>query len=235
MDSSVAWSLCVLASYLVGSIPFGLLIGLTRGVDVRRHGSGNIGATNVGRVLGRRWGSLAFGLDVAKGGVPVLGFGLWLGLIGAWPLSTGDSWRLIALALATILGHIFPVYLRFRGGKGVATGLGALTALWPLVTPAAVVALATWIVVVRATRYVSVASCMAAIALPLAIAVLAGVGWPDTAVSLPRRFGAGWPFLVATALLAVLVIWKHRGNLARVRAGIEPKIGRGGSGSAQSG
>lgn len=226
MQFLVRWLIAVGASYLIGSIPFGLLIGLARGVDVRDHGSGNIGATNVRRVVGKRWGNLAFLCDVLKGAGPVVAFGLWLGLFGLRAPTAIIAFAFIAIGVAAILGHMFPIYLRFKGGKGVATGLGALGALWPHVSLAAVLALATWIIVLRALRYVSIASCAAAIALPLGVLVLALVGWPNAASPLGVRFDVAWPFVAVTGALGALVVWKHRSNLARVRAGTEPKIGR---------
>ncbi len=225
MPFLVQWLIAVGAAYLIGSIPFGFLIARARGIDIREHGSGNIGATNVRRVVGKGWGNLAFLLDVGKGAVPTLALGAWLGLLGHAALPPAHAFAFIAIAAATILGHMYPIYLRLRGGKGVATGFGALTALWPVVTPAAGVALATWIVVVRTSRYVSIASCAAAIALPLAVLVLSFVfGWPDPGAALEDRLAA-WPFLLTTALLGAMVIFKHRGNLARLRAGTEPRIG----------
>jgi glycerol-3-phosphate acyltransferase PlsY len=220
-----AWLIALVVSYLVGSIPFGLLIGLARGIDVRTQGSGNIGATNVRRVVGKSWGNLAFACDVAKGAGPVLAFGSWLSLLGDTTPSTPRALAFIAIAVATILGHMFPIYLRFKGGKGVATGLGSLTALWPHVTLAALLALATWVSVLKATRYVSIASCAAAIALPLGVLVLPLAGWPNPDTPLPARLAVAAPFVLVTLALAALVIWKHRGNLARLRAGTEPKIG----------
>ena len=225
MPFPAAWSVAILVSYLIGAIPFGLLIGLARGIDVRAHGSGNIGATNVRRVVGKKWGNLAFALDVAKGAGPVIAFGAWLGLLGAPALPSTRALAFIGIAVATILGHMFPVYLRFKGGKGVATGLGSLAALWPHVTLAALIALATWISVLKATRYVSIASCAAAGALPVGVLMLALMGWPALDSTLGARLGVAWPFIAVTGALAVLVIWKHRGNLARIRVGAEPKIG----------
>src|SRR5688572_21374902 len=149
--------LALVASYLIGAIPFGWLIARGRGVDIFHAGSGNIGATNVGRVLGRKWGILVFVLDFAKGAAPVV-------LAGILPASvheaTGppDALR-VAVALCTFLGHMFPVYLGFRGGKGVATGAGTVFVLVP--GPAAV-AILTWAAVVGASRTVSLGSIVAA-------------------------------------------------------------------------
>jgi acyl-phosphate glycerol 3-phosphate acyltransferase len=155
---TVALVLC--ASYLVGSIPFGYLVARARGIDIFKEGSGNIGATNVGRVLGRRFGIAVFILDYAKGALPVLA-AAWLSR-GRGDLST-DAAQVCA-GLATFLGHLFPVYLGFRGGKGVATGAGIVTVLLPGPTLGALI---TWLSVVGLTRYVSLASMAAATALCL--------------------------------------------------------------------
>src|SRR5208283_6016922 len=146
----------ILISYLVGAIPFGYLISRTKGVDILHQGSGNIGATNVGRVLGRRFGILVFLLDFAKGAVPVA---VALGLRDRAGAETtallGPSGLGVCAGLAAFLGHLFPVYLRFRGGKGVATSAGVVAVLlpWP-----ALGAVLTWVAVVCSTRYVSLAS-----------------------------------------------------------------------------
>lgn len=216
----------VAAAYLVGSIPFGLLIGFARGVDIRTLGSKNIGATNAGRVLGRKWGYLAFTLDFLKGLVPVVGAGFLFGAIGPHGAvdPAADWWR-IAVAAAAVAGHVAPVWLRFKGGKGVATGFGAMLGLWPGVTFAAAVALVVWVVTVRATRYVSVASIAAAVVLPVAVAAMALAGLTQSGGSPVERLRQAVPFLAATVLMSALVIWRHRANLARLRAGVENRIG----------
>ncbi|MBL0927726.1 MAG: glycerol-3-phosphate 1-O-acyltransferase PlsY [Phycisphaerales bacterium] len=222
MTVDLPWIGAVAVAYIVGSIPFGLLVARARGIDIRQHGSKNIGATNVGRVLGKRWGQLVFALDALKGAAPVVGLGWWLGYLGAPEAGAGRAGQWLAVAIAAVLGHIFPVWLRFKGGKGVATGFGAMAGLWPVVTIPAFGALLAWLVTLRATRYVSVSSCVAAAALPVLVAV--------------TRPGAPWPYLALTGGVAALVVFKHRANLARVRAGTEPKVGRvGGSGGAQQG
>lgn len=209
--------LFILIAYLVGSIPFGLLLGRLRGVDLRAHGSGNIGATNAGRVLGRKWGLLCFMLDVLKGAVPVLCAGIWSGAISDPALSDRAETLWVSVAIAAILGHVFPIWLRFRGGKGVATSLGALLALYPIVTLPAAGALAVWLACVGVTRMVGVSSVAAAAALPLLVWLTSLTPvWEERAVR---------PALVLTALLAALVIWRHRGNLARALRGEEPRIG----------
>lgn len=207
-----------IAAYLSGSIPFGLLISRLHGRDVRREGSGNIGATNVGRVLGRKWGALCFVLDVLKGLIPVLAAGFHLGYAGRWNLRTDEAWHWLAVAAAAVLGHMFPPWLGFRGGKGVATSLGTLLGAWPLLTVPGLLAAATWAIVAGLSRYVSLASMTAAIALPLYILLLA----------LLRRQPCRdlIPFLLVTGLLAILVLVRHQANIRRLITGTEPKIGQ---------
>ena len=211
------WLICLAVAYVCGSIPFGLLIGFARGVDVRNEGSKNIGTTNVGRVLGKKWGILCFVLDVAKGLGPVLGAGFALGLSGKTPLEPGEAWRWLAVALAAVLGHMFPVWLKFKGGKGVATGLGVLLGFWPMLTLPSLAAFATWAVVLLACRYMSVASMTGAVLIPLYLAI-----W---ATMVGRDLAQLTPFFVVTSLLALLVIIRHKANIGRLRAGTELKIG----------
>jgi acyl-phosphate glycerol 3-phosphate acyltransferase len=199
--------LTFLASYLVGAVPFGVLVARWRGVDLLHHGSGNIGATNVGRLLGRRFGILVFLLDFAKGALPVLAATRWL------PADDGVTPDVLGVTagVATFLGHLFPVYLRFRGGKGVATGAGVVTVLMPGPTLAALVA---WVVLVTATRYVSLAS-LAAAALLLALRLsLTPHPWAPE-----RRVVTGF-CLVAVALIFA----RHRGNIRRLFQGTENRL-----------
>lgn len=219
--------LTLILAYLAGSIPFGLLIGFARGVDIRAHGSKNIGATNAGRVLGRPWGVLAFVLDFLKGVGPVLGAGVWLGAIRS---DAGDAppsahWWWIGVAIAAILGHVFPIWLKFKGGKGVATGFGAMLGLWPIVTWPALLALGVWLVVARVTRYVSAASIAAALALPAGVVAFSAAGLTGAGPDAPSRLASVWPFAACTAGMAVLVVWRHRANIARLRDGRENRIG----------
>jgi acyl phosphate:glycerol-3-phosphate acyltransferase len=216
--------LLLLVAYLVGSIPFGLIIGRLRGVDIRQHGSKNIGATNVGRVLGRGWGWLCFVLDMLKGAAPVLIAGFVMGTLGTRPddMAQSQMWLWLAVAMAATLGHIFPLYLGFKGGKGVATGFGALAATWPLLTIPAFAGLVVWYAALRLTRYMSVASMAGAVAVPLAYALTIMGGHVEGAA---ERLMHASPPLIVTVLLAALIIWKHRGNIARLRRGEEPKVG----------
>jgi acyl-phosphate glycerol 3-phosphate acyltransferase len=214
MSPLTAAILLLIASYLIGAIPFGYLIGRARGIDLFQAGSGNIGATNAGRVLGRKFGALVFLLDFLKGAVPVaivvqLAHGLSPGAETA--LGAPDVLRVGAAALA-FLGHLFPIYLRFRGGKGIATGAGTMFVLVP--GPAALAVL-TWIVVLFAARIVSLASLVAVTILVLARLIIAPS--PFDSASLPITL-----YLLAGAGMVFL---KHRSNIQRLFHGNENRIG----------
>ena len=211
------WWMWIIVGYLLGSIPFGLLIAQARGVDIRKVGSGNIGATNVGRVLGKKWGLLCFFLDVLKGAVPVLIAGFFMGFLGQVDLHPIESWRWLAVAGAAMAGHIFPVWLGFKGGKGVATGLGAVLGFWPMLTLPGLVAAYLWLLLASTFRYVSVASITAALLVPIFFAVSAA------ALGMSRE-GAR-PFAFVTLAMAILVLLTHRANLQRLRAGTESRLG----------
>jgi glycerol-3-phosphate acyltransferase PlsY len=197
-------AVAVVLSYVSGSIPAAYLAGKWSGVDLRAHGSGNLGATNVLRVLGPRVGMLVFAVDIAKGAIPV-----WFlpPLTGA----TGDTqtWIAVACGVAAIIGHIRPVFLGFgKGGKGVATACGVFLALAPLQT---VLTLVIFVVVVMASGYVSLGSLTAAVSLPVLVAASVGVRTPLFSVAL---------------LTTVFVFWTHRANIQRLRAGTEYRFGR---------
>lgn len=220
-------ALLILAAYLAGSIPFGFIIARMRGIDIRKHGSGNIGATNVGRVLGRKWGGVCFGLDVLKGLLPTLFAGWWLGLVrfdggtvtGA---STATLFIWLGVMAATVVGHMFPVWLGFRGGKGVATGFGALLGVWPVLTLAAIGALLVWLGSVKLCRMVGISSVLAALCLPVFVFVQ-----PWIAAAMGRaEHPPIWPFGAVACVLAAVVVIKHRANIARTLAGTEPRIGQ---------
>jgi len=199
-------------------VPFGLLIGRLKGVDVRTAGSGNIGATNVGRVLGRSWGLLVFALDVLKGLVPTFVAGEVLKRSAVGVSAFYLLW--VCVAAACIIGHMFPIYLGFRGGKGVATSLGALLGLYPFFTLPVLLALGLWIALTLTTRYVSVGSVAAAIAVPCFFAIMAYLK--------REQWGSAkqlWPLYLFGIVIAGLVVLRHRGNLRRLRQGIEPRIG----------
>ncbi|HEV3118872.1 MAG TPA: glycerol-3-phosphate 1-O-acyltransferase PlsY [Gemmataceae bacterium] len=200
--------LVVVASYLVGAIPFGYLVARARGVDILHQGSGNIGATNVGRVLGKRFGIVVFFLDFLKGAVPAAA-ALWL----AAPVDTGPAreWWGVAAGLAAFGGHIFPVYLNFRGGKGVATGAGVVAVLLP---GPACVAVLVWLAFLCAFRYVSLASIAAVLAL-CAMHLL---------TSAAPFAGAERILTLFCFLAALLVILRHRTNLVRLLRGSENQV-----------
>lgn len=208
----------ILAGYVAGSVPFGLLIARSKGIDIRQHGSRNIGATNVGRVLGRKFFFLCFFLDMLKGLVPTLAFGLVNGLVRTdVALSPAETWWWLGAMVAPVIGHMFSVFLGFTGGKGVATGLGTLLAVFPLLTIAGGVALGVFLVVLRLSRYISLSSCAAAVSLPATTLALV--------IAMGERFGGMWPAAIVTGLLALVVIVKHRGNLSRVLSGTERRVG----------
>ncbi len=191
--------LLVVASYLLGAIPCGLLIARLKGVDLRQTGSGNIGATNVYRCVGKGWGFAAFALDALKGFAPAFFFPR---LVAAAP-----GWLGLACGAAAIAGHNWPVWLGFKGGKGVSTSAGMLLGVAPA---AAGIGFAVFAAAVAATRFVSVGSMLAAIAVPAAGFWLY---WPENKVL------AG-----ALVLMGALVVVKHRANVRRLLAGTEPRI-----------
>jgi acyl phosphate:glycerol-3-phosphate acyltransferase len=214
--------LLVLAAALSGSIPFGYLIGRARGIDIRQHGSKNIGATNVGRVLGRPLGVACFVLDLAKGLLPTLGAGWVLGVLGDVSPDVRAGWWWMGVMAGCVLGHMFSPWVGFKGGKGVATGFGALLGIFPVLTVPAVVVLFVWLMSVKITRYVGLSSCVAAVALPVSVGLLPVVlGW---GVGEDGRWVL-WPQLVVGLVLASLVVYRHRGNLARTWAGTEFRVG----------
>ena len=200
MSSAEANGTALVLAYLLGSIPFSYLVARRKGIDVRTVGSGNVGATNVMRSAGRAAGLLAFALDFLKGSA------------ATWLAARLAGTTVASLAAVTaVLGHMLPVWLAFKGGKGVATGAGAFLPLMPLPTA---IGLATFAVTAPLTRYVSVGSIAGAAAVPLSGFLL----------------GAPLPPVVASAAVALLVLWKHRGNLARILAGNERRLGARASG-----
>ena len=196
--------LSVLAAYLLGAIPFGLVLGyLVGGVDIRRQGSGNIGATNLGRALGRPWAVAAFALDCAKGWAPATFLPHWNPGEPFWALR-------LACGCAAVIGHIWPVYLGFRGGKGVATLCGAVIAVDPVVFLGGG---AVWLVVLFTTRFVGLAS------------MLMGLSFPFLAAWHLRGEGHVREVIWGLALLSALVFVRHRANIGRMLAGTEPRAG----------
>ncbi len=207
--------LITLAAYLIGSIPVSLIVGkLTRGVDVRDYGSGNPGTTNAIRVLGRRLGYLVFALDLFKGGLLILL--ICLGLFDAFSI-----FHPLFYGIVTVLGHIFPLFLRFKGGRGVATSVGVFLFYVPGL---GLIGLLGFILALRATLYVSVGSCTGAASLLLASLVVYFAG-PAQGDALEVAFGfAGDPWMPAIALIGnILIFYRHRGNFRKIKAGTEPK------------
>ncbi len=216
---SSPWLIWLILAYLAGSIPFGLIIGLVKGVDIRKQGSGNIGATNAGRVLGAKWGVICFVLDVLKGTAPVLAYKLVVINAGDHHDNVMITLQWMSIAAATMLGHIYPVWLKFKGGKGVATGLGALLGLWPVMTLAGAGAFAIWLAVVLATGYVSLGSMIAAGSLPVLVTVIA----LTTSQLVAAEIGI---YVTLTLLLAAMVVIRHKTNIARLRNGTESRISK---------
>lgn len=160
---SVVFISAVVAAYLMGAAPFAQIIAKLHGKDLRTVGSGNIGATNLARACGRKWGYICFGLDVLKGLVPVVAFPI---VAKTDTASAGFFAMWLAVGIAAILGHVFPVYLNFRGGKGVATSFGVALGVWPYFTVCAVIALLVWVACVLKWRYISLASICAGADIP---------------------------------------------------------------------
>jgi glycerol-3-phosphate acyltransferase PlsY len=203
-------SLCIAAAFLCGSVPFGYWAGKLKGLDIRQHGSGNIGATNVIRVCGKGIGIPVFILDMIKGLVPVL-LPSWM-LAGTEVTGSLLSAAAVVCGLAAILGHMFTPWLGFKGGKGVATAAGVLLGIAPI---AMLVALGAWLLFFFTSRYVSLASMAAAIAVPVTMAVQMATAKSWDGVLL--GFGI---------LLAILVVVRHRANIQRLMAGTESRVGK---------
>jgi glycerol-3-phosphate acyltransferase PlsY len=182
-------------AYLMGSIPFGVVVGkLFYGVDVREHGSGNVGTTNVFRVLGKKAGAVVMVCDILKGYLPA-----------ATAAALFTPWAAIFIAAAPVLGHMYSIFLKGKGGKGIATGAGVVLALVPL---AFAIIFTTWLVLIVVTRYVSVASLTAAVLVPV----------------LTFLFDEPLPYKIAGVLVAILVWWAHRGNIRRLLAREEHRV-----------
>jgi acyl phosphate:glycerol-3-phosphate acyltransferase len=213
----------VAGSYIVGSIPMGLLVGKARGVDLRRCGSGNIGATNAGRVLGRKFGILVFALDAGKGASCTALAGMLAPLVTHGRSEYRDIvW--VGAAMAAILGNMFSVFLSFRGGKGVGTSLGAVLGIYPYLTFPGVLAGFVWLLVVKISRYVSLASMAAVAVFPaLFVGLSLWLGWPVREHT---------PLLVLSIAMPVLVLLRHKDNISRLLSGTENRVGN--SGRSQS-
>ena len=204
MCTAIVFAACGAASYLLGAVPFGYIIARTRGVDIRRVGSHNIGATNVLRCVGKKWGILAFVCDMLKGFIPA--FVLPLLVRNICPDNSVQGLN-VACGFLAVIGHNWPVYLHFKGGKGVATSAGALLGIAPA---AMCIGLISWIIVLAATRYVSVASMTAAVILSISAWFL----YPEPGKLVP----------IALTVLALLAILRHKGNIERLIKGKENRF-----------
>jgi glycerol-3-phosphate acyltransferase PlsY len=203
-------AVAVLGSYLLGSIPFGYLVGKIGGIDIRKIGSGNIGATNVVRALGKRYGYPVFVLDFLKGfGAVKISMSLATDVRPEW--GSPEIFGVLA-AVASVIGHSFPLWLKFRGGKGVATSAGALFGLMPVAT---LIAALIWLLVFWFTRYVSVASLVTVVALPLLILIMTRLNQIQ-----------GNALFYSSLGIAAVVIWRHRSNFSRLMRGSEPRFTR---------
>lgn len=203
----MSWLLIFIVSYLIGSIPSGYLVARSKGIDIRQRGSSNIGAANVVRVMGKGWGYLVFLGDFLKGFLAVK-----IGFLLAAHLSAGSVAGGVVAGIACILGHDYPVWLGFNGGKGVATSAGAVLALCPpLVT---ISLLIVWAAVFFIGRYTSLASITSAAALPIAVLT-----------TIPRTGTGFWLLVAFSILIAALAIWRHRSNIKRLLNGTENRFG----------
>ena len=198
-EKTIVWAAWILGAYLVGGIPFGYLIGRMRGVDVRTVGSKNIGATNVFRTVGKKWGLVAFACDVLKGLLPTLAARRFLPEAALW------------VGVACVVGHMLTPYMKFKGGKGVATAFGMLLGLLPVLVGCAFL---LFCVAFACTNYISLGSCTAATFLAVAV-------WFPILGSAGLR---NLPQCVLVAAIAVFVVWKHRANIGRLVSGTESKI-----------
>jgi glycerol-3-phosphate acyltransferase PlsY len=216
--SAEYWLLILIPiGYVIGSIPFGLIVGKARGVDPRSAGSGNIGATNVARLLGKKFFFIVFFMDMGKSLVPML-----IASAIAHRVPPAEHGRMLYLlwllvGFAAVLGHMFSLFLNFKGGKGVATSAGVMLGLVPYFTYPGLVGVAVFLLVFYLTRYISLGSMISACAFPIAyVAIGLGLGWPV--------MGSQLPLTILSCVLALLIVYKHRGNIRRLLAGTENRL-----------
>ena len=207
LDVSLEHIVVILSGYMIGSIPWAFIIGKMKGVDIRKHGSGNVGATNVRRVLGRKWGILCFALDFLKGFLPVVS----LQFLHRCGIVQDIRLGVVLVSVAAVAGHMWPLFLSFKGGKGISTIAGIILALAPL---SFLTAGGVWAAAFYSTRYVSLASILAALALPVTAFIFSVTGLHKLSSTI----------LVMLAFLAVLAIFRHRANIKRLMAGTENRF-----------
>ncbi len=204
----ISYVIGTVLSYLLGSIPFGYLIAITKGIDIRTEGSGNIGATNVSRVLGRKYGLIIFFLDMFKAFAAV--FFVPLIFSGIKFPTTSDNLLVILCGFSSILGHAFPVFLKFRGGKAVATCFGVFIWLSPI---AIAISFVAWIITVLVSRYVSLGSMIGTLVLLVVIVLV-----------VDSPFGDNIYLTLLSVAVTILVIAKHTSNIKRIISGTEKKV-----------
>ena len=200
----IAYIAVIIGSYLIGSIPSGLVISKLRGIDIREYGSGNIGTTNVLRTLGTRYGAIVLVADVLRGVMAVL--------LARYIIET--SMGEMAAGFAVVAGHDWSVFLRFKGGRGVATSVGAL---FPMAMPApltGIIGLAVFILIIALTRYVSLGSIVGSVSAVLVMAIYTGLD------------RVPWQYMVYIVVVVALIIYQHRDNIARLMSGKESKLGQ---------
>jgi len=205
----ISYIVGIIISYLIGGIPFGYLIAVAKGIDIRTQGSGNIGATNVGRVLGKKYGLIIFILDMLKGFIVVFFVPAVVSSAVNVPTTIGNL-LVILCGFCAVLGHAFPVYLKFKGGKAVATSFGVFIWLVPL---SIAIAFGVWLLTVIVTRYVSLGSMIGSTALAVAIVVV-----------VDSPFGDNVYLTAMSVAVAILIIARHTSNIQRIIAGTEKKV-----------
>ncbi len=231
--------------YLIGSVPFGWVIGKIKGVDIRTVGSKNIGATNLGRTLGARFFWYAFLLDAAKGFVPMLAAALLVrrandaiiaDFMRQYPTARFEdlfpyfsqyrplpSWAPLLTGIACVMGHLFPIWLKFKGGKGVATGFGVVLGFWPVFTLAGLIGGAFFVFMLMVYRYISLASISSSVVFVAAVAWLGG--WDNGITRTYLEWGQRWPLIAVAGAFSLMIILRHRANIVRLMKGTEPKVG----------
>ena len=205
----ISYIVGIIISYLIGGIPFGYLIAVIKGIDIRTEGSGNIGATNVGRVLGKKYGLIIFILDMLKGFIVVFYIPALVSSAVNIPTTT-DNLLVVLCGFCAVLGHAFPVYLKFKGGKAVATSFGVFIWLVPISIG---IAFGVWLLTVIVTRYVSLGSMIGSLSLVGVIVIV-----------VDSPFGDNIYLTVMSVAVAILIIARHTSNIQRIIAGTEKKV-----------